>query len=106
MNSLEPLEVTRKLINALDVLRTVGKRGEESREALRWAINTLDEAGVFAEIDEVTEDEPTEGYGSEEFREEMRHEETVTPHRLRELDRRLAYGEISPDEYDHEIKPE
>jgi hypothetical protein len=106
MNALEPLNVTREVINALDVLRTVGKRGPESREALRWAINTLDEAGVFQEIDDVIESEPTEGYGSEEFREEMRREELATPPRLRELDRRLAYGEISPDEYDHEIKPE
>lgn len=54
MNSLEPLNVTPEVINALNILRNVARTGPGRREALTWAITTLDEAGVFAEIDEVT----------------------------------------------------
>lgn len=73
---IKPMDVTPEVMNALDVLRSITKRLPESREALRWAITTLDEVGVFQEIDDVIESEATRtGYGSEEFREEMRREE-------------------------------
>jgi hypothetical protein len=82
--SIQPRDVTPEVINALDVLRNVARTGPGRREALTWAINVLDDVGVFAEIDEVTgyEVPSGEGYGSEAFRDEMRREEQAATGRL------------------------
>lgn len=58
---IKPLSHNEQMINALHVLRVAARTGEVSPEAVTEAINALDNAGIFAPIDDMT------GYNVEEY---------------------------------------